>query len=200
MSSKTDILNEVCLTLGITPDIQDADADDGANAVTIRAAYNLGRQTVLRDHPWGFAERRKALTLVGTAPDDWKYQYLYPDECLKAIEIQKVNRSDKPIPFKISQYSDADNSKTKVILTDQADAVLIFTADEDDEAIFDPQFTKTFIAYLAYRCANTLTTAKDAAERAWNNYQRARFEATASDSNEQIPDDSRDADWITGRQ
>jgi len=199
MTSKTEIFNEVCLTLGVTPDIQDADTDTGNNAITIGGAYNLGRKTVLRDHPWSFAERRLKLTPIGTPPDDWNFQYLYPVDCVKAGEIEKANRTDRPIPFKIRQYQDADNGKTRVILTDQADAVLIYTGDETDESIFDPQFSKTLIAYLAYRCANAITTAKDAAEKAWNGYQRAKFEATASDSNEQIPDDARDADWITGR-
>lgn len=199
MSSKAEIMNEVCISLKITPDIQDPEADEGNTAVTIRGAYNLSRQTVLRDHPWSFAERNTNLTLVGTARTDWAFQYKYPNDCLKAIEIKKVNRTDKPIPFKVAQYEDADNGKTRVILTDQADAVLIYTGDETDESIFDPQFTKTFIAYLAFRCAGVLTTDKDSRERAFNEYQRAKFEATSSDSNEQVPDDTRDADWITGR-
>lgn len=199
MTSKTEIFNGVCLALGVTPDILDADTDTGNNAITIAGAYNIARQTVLRDHPWSFAERRLALTAVGTPPNDWAYQYLYPTDCVKAGEIEKVNRNDRPIPFKIRQYEDDDNGKTRVILTDQPDAILIYTGDEQDEAIFDPQFAKTLIAYLAYLCANAITTAKNASVNAWNGYQRAKFEATSSDSNEQIPDDARDADWITGR-
>lgn len=196
MLSKTDIFNEVVLSLGVTPDIQDADTDDGNNAVTIRSAYSLALQNVLRDHPWGFANKRAVLTSVGTAPSDWKYQYLYPVDCLKAIEIQKVNRTDPAIPFKIGQYEDANNGIVKVILTDQPEAVLIYTRHETDPSLFDPQFTKTLVAYLAYRCAAAITTAKGASEAAYAAYQRAKFEAIASDGNEQIPDNPNDADWI----
>lgn len=199
MSNKEEIFNGVCLALGVTPDIQDADADMGNNAVTIRAAYDLARKTVLRDHPWSFAEKTISLTAIGTPPKDWQYQYLYPADCVKAGEIEKADRRGKPIPFKIRQYEDDDNGKTRVILTDEPDAILIYTRDETDEAIFDPQFTKVLIAYLAYICAKAITTTKNAPTEAWNGYQRAKFEATSSDSNEQIPDDARDAEWIIGR-
>lgn len=199
MISKTDIFNEVCLSLGKTPDIQNADTETSNVVITIRGSYELSRKTILRDHPWGFAQTRVKLTSVGTPPSDWKYQYLYPSDCLKAVEIEKANRSDRSIPYKVSQYQDDDNGLTRVILTDQPDAVLLYTRDEDNEALFDPQFIKVFVAYLAYRCARTLTTGKDEAEKAFMMYQRARFEAMTSDSNEQIPDDQRDADWISGR-
>jgi hypothetical protein len=199
MASKTEIFNEVVLSLGVTPDIQDADTDTGSNALAIKAAWNTAIQTVLRDHPWGFANKRALLALVGTAPNDWKYQYLYPTDCVKAIEIEKANRTDAPIPYKISQYTDTDNGTVKVILTDQDVATLIYTKNESDPSMFDAQFIKCLVAYLSYRCAAVITTAKDATDKAWNAYQRAKFEAMSSDGNEQIPDNPRDADWITGR-
>ncbi len=186
------------MSLGVTPDIQNADTDDGNNAIAIRGAYNLSRRSVLRDHGFGFARRRGALTLIGTAPDGWGFQYQYPNDCLKAIEIQRP-RNSPPIPFKIEQYEDEDNGRVKVILTDQDQAVLVYTVDEDDVTLFDAQFIKMFVAYLAYRCAAVITTRKGAMEEAWNMYQRAKFEAMASDSNEQCPDSPLDAEWIRAR-
>ena len=199
MTNKTEIFNDVCLLLGITPDIQDADTDDGDNAVAFRAAYSGSRRTVLRDHPWGFANKRAVLTVIGTAPSDWKYQYAYPADCVKAIEIQKANRTDKPIPFKVAQYYDTDNGKVKVILTDQPEAILIYTADEDDPSLFDEQYKDALVGLIAFKCSKLRSTDKDAQERAWNAYQRAKFAATSSDGNEQVPDDGRDPDWLSGR-
>lgn len=199
MANKTEIFNDVCLLLGITPDIQNAETDDGDNAVAFRATYEGSRRTVLRDHPWGFANKRDILTVIGTPPDDWAYQYLYPEDCVKALEIQKASRTDKPIPFKVAQYEDADNGKVRVILTDQSEAVLIYTADEDDPDLFDEQFKDALVGLIAFKCAKLRSTDKDAQERAWNAYQRAKFSGTASDSNEQVPDDGRGPDWISGR-
>lgn len=198
MSSKTEIFNIACTYLGITPDIRDAESDNTEKAITMRGVYDNARKFVLRDHPWSCCRIRAILSLLGTANQNWSYQYAYPANCLRALEIEKYDRRGKPIPFAVEQYDDEGSIK-RVIMTDQPEARLIYTKNETNEAMYDDQLANAIGAYLAFRTGSVLTTDKDAAQRSFNIYVGMKNQAQVTDGNEGVQDEPMNADWITAR-
>lgn len=125
--------------------------------------YEILRDTVLSDFPWNFARKRLVLALLSSVTySGWDYAYAYPVDCLKAREIynpyttktytdgQYVSgnyvesavqvKADK-IEFEIAANADLD---TRVILTMQEDAELIYTARVQDANMFSALFIDAF--------------------------------------------------------
>jgi len=133
--------------------------------------YETVRDTVLSEFPWNFARKQEALAaLSGEEVTGWDYAYAYPTDCLTALQIynpltnqtytdgeyvayQLVESAVKikadRIKFEIGTNSTKD---TRLILTDQEDAELIYTA-----RITDPNmFSSAFIDALSWRLAADL--------------------------------------------
>ena len=70
MASIVDICSNALRKIGVAPIT--ALTDDSDAARLCNALWPEQRDTVLRDHPWNFAQRRAALALLVTAPT-WKY-------------------------------------------------------------------------------------------------------------------------------
>jgi hypothetical protein len=130
--------------------------------------YEVNRDAVLADYPWNFATKRRVLALLsGETVSGWDYVYSYPGDCLKAWMIYnpmttqtytdgyytsgqyvfsavKVN-ADR-IKFEIASNEDLDQ---RLILTNQEDAELIYTARVTDPNMFSPQFVEALSWRLA---------------------------------------------------
>lgn len=132
------ICNMAIGNLGIsTPIASLTEASNEARACNLY--YEVTRDAVLRDFPWGFAKRRVVLADVGDPATDWEYAYAYPADCLK-IRALTLNGIRKPRADQRIEFESAYNGTQRVIHTDQADAELIYTAQVTDVAIFDPLF------------------------------------------------------------
>lgn len=199
MATKTSIFNGALLILGIAPDIQDANTDPGAEVDALRGAYEAARQHVIRQHDWSCLTMLKTLTVVGTAPDGWLYQYKYPTGVVKVIEIARATNQERAVAFKTGLYEDEDNGKIRVIWTHAAGAKAMCLSDETDPSLFDPMLADAISAFLAYRVSRVLTTDKDGPTRAWNAFQLALAQAMRVDANEAAPDTPAEAEWITAR-
>lgn len=112
--------------------------------------YDPVRDAVLRDFPWNFAERRGYLAeLSGVTPVGYDYAYAYPTDCIKARHIYNAVAGAKPIDFIVNAGS---GLASKMILTDEADAILIYTAKITDPNMFDASFVNA----MAYKLASDL--------------------------------------------
>jgi hypothetical protein len=120
-----------------------------------RRLYPAARDQVLRDFPWDFAERRRALTLL-TIPNLYGYDYCYqyPPDCHQVREIYRSPLSLPPIEYKVAYPDDVTG---KVILTNQDAAVLIYTFKVTNPALFDAGFTVALSWRLASDLAMPLT-------------------------------------------
>lgn len=116
--------------------------------------YASARDQVLRDHPWGFAERRRRLALL-TPPNlhGYLYAYEYPTDCFHAREIF-AGAYLKPIEFRVARL---DEGYPKLILTNEPDAILIYTAHVTDADGFDSAFAAALSWRLAADLAMPLT-------------------------------------------
>lgn len=127
--------------------------------------YTDTRDVVLAAHDWGFARKHKTLAAIATPTyPGWDYAYAYPTDCLAARRIKDDTGSVSQIAYDLEEERYRSVGKVefevratealdgKVILTDQADAVLIYTARVTDPNVFSIEF----IDALAYRLASDL--------------------------------------------
>lgn len=158
--------------------------------------YKLALDAMLEGFDWPFARKTAALAGVGTPPTDWLYQYAYPSNCLAVREVIRLARELDPIPYTLS-YD--DTQAARVILADDPDLVIRYTAKITNEALLSPMFVKALSAALAVqltipltRDMNLLGTINDLASMALQ-------AAQAGASNESEPDEERTASWVEGR-
>lgn len=198
MTSRTEIFNQACLFLHISPDIDNAD-EDTQKAKTFRAVYDFCRRETLRRYHWNFARRHITASSVGTPPTTWGYQYAYPDDCIRPVQIVPADRRQRPIPFKVGSYQKDDGSRARCICTDEPDAVIEYTGNEDTEGMFDDLFGLALAAWIAYRTSATFSASSSVVEDCRKGFIQAMSDAAMADGSEYVPDEPRDADWITAR-
>jgi hypothetical protein len=117
--------------------------------------YASARDQALRDFPWNFAEKRVALALLSSVtPTGYDYAYAYPPDCLKAREIYNSVTGGEKIDFIINAAADG---KSKMILTDEEDAILIHTMRITNTEVFDGTFKKALGYLLASELAWPIT-------------------------------------------
>lgn len=112
-----------------------------------------------------WAKRDKVLTLLKSAPAQydpnltpwnntyppipWKYEYAYPDDCTVALQIKET-------PFFIPLWKPRANvfriyneTGSFSILSNVANAILVYIADEQNFEIWHEDFTLQFVMMLA---------------------------------------------------
>lgn len=176
--------------------ISNLDTDNGNVAVLCRIHYDVARQFVLADHPWNFATKRVALTDIGSPPSDWVYRYDYPSDCLKFREIQRLAKTDAPIPFAVEAEDDGSGLS---VLTDMSSAVGIYTWDVTNTALFSPQFVSALSWYMASELAPALSGSEKVQEAALTVYRNTMAAGQATDSSEGQADPELDSPWERAR-
>lgn len=179
--------------------ISNLTTDSGNTAVQCRIHYDVCRRFVLVDHDWNFATRRIALTDISSdpmSPVTWNYRYDYPSNCLKIQEIERLSKSNPPIPFRIEQEDDGSGLS---ILTDQEDARAIFTVDESNTNLFSPGFVTSLSWYLASELVPALAGSDTTQEATLTVYRNSLLAAQAIDSNEGQQDPDLNSPWERAR-
>jgi hypothetical protein len=148
MATKTEIANDALNRIG-SSEINDIDTDTSVEATTCKRHFERARKAYLRDADPGFARKEVALALV-SGEEDSKYEhvYAYPADCMKAREIFNPASTTEVIEFDKGTDA-AGNSKT--ILTDQEDAVLIYTRDITNLNVFEQDDLDVLALSLAMR-------------------------------------------------
>lgn len=117
--------------------------------------YPNARNFVLRDFSWNFAEKRAYLAEISdVTPVGYDYAYAYPSDCLKARCIYNEVTGGEPIDFIITATDDLTD---KMILTNQATTILIYTAKITDPNVFDASFINALSFKLASDLAQPIT-------------------------------------------
>jgi len=164
----------------------------------VRTYYDLARQQTLEGFNWGFARRRRALSLLVEAPASyWAYKYSLPSDCIKMREIEDVvRRSTDPIPFDVL-LNDAGTSKT--LVTNQADAVGIYTADIVNPNLFSPWMIVSMSWLLASYLSVPMAGRPEDEKRCFEWWQFSLSVAEANDANEQQDDPEPDGKFVQSR-
>ena len=156
--------------------------------------YDESRKYVLEARDWSFARKRVEADEHDDDPPEvqWQYRYDYPSDCIVLRRIEHSNESFSQ-PFQVEVSEDG----TKSVLTNQPEARLIYTFDQDTVAAFSPKFTDSLSWYLASRIAFALTAGRDVADYCMKAYEDSlRMGPDVAEGQEPT---APDAPWVTGR-
>lgn len=175
--------------------------DEGSTESDIcQLIYEPTRDATLRAYPWNFAKAYispPTLSLT-TVPGGWTYAYAYPADALKIRHITTLLDTDPPIKFEIA-HIDVSGTDTKVLLTNQVDAELVYTKKITDELMFDPQFIMAHSYLIAAQSAMALTGDRNIHADMTNMWRNLTSAAEESDANEGVEDATPLPDWINVR-
>jgi hypothetical protein len=203
--------------------------DDGSNEATQCGLwYDELRQQLLRTAQWGFARGQGPLTQIGDLDPDgtsdypFVFKYTYPPDALKIRYIlpqppTTANASGLVTPvgdasvvpffprpsrrwrFLIASEVDTYGNQTRVLLSNAANAIGVYTRDITNPDVFDPLFRQALTASLAFNLviplAGNVGMQKNFAALAEDAITKARV----ADANEAIPSSDIRVDWIETR-
>ena len=187
-------------------------SEQSAEAKECSLWYDYSRLATLEGFDWSFARKRLQLALAGDPPldDTWCFRYQYPVDCVAAREIVNpslvridpgyntllfTDRTDA-IPFEVEI---SDDGTANTILTNQPEAILKYTFDQEQTSIYSPYFVKAFSRHLASQIAYALTGKVAIADRNFEVWQLMMIRASGHNANERVGEPERDADTIRGR-
>lgn len=121
--------------------------------------YPHARDLTLASFPWPFATKRATLTVVpGDTRTAWTYVYALPTDCVTARFVHpgiRVVPYNARIPFVLESGA---NGTGRVLLTDEEDAELVYTARVTDVASFPVAFVDALAWLIARDLAMPLGT------------------------------------------
>jgi hypothetical protein len=158
--------------------------------------YDIARQQTLRDHPWNFAQTRVALAEVDV-PDtypEYAYAYAWPDKCIRA---HKVRNDAGEHDFEVVLAADG---ASRMILTNTQNAVLLYTADVKDPALFDPLYVRALARRLAADMGKVFFKNNPQTMQELETYYSNEVrKAQAMDAREGKPEVEEEIPWIMAR-
>jgi hypothetical protein len=203
--------------------------DNSPAAVSAGLFYSPKTQALLRSAPWDSCRTQQLLTLLRSVddtpsdppPQPFRFQYLYPSNCLKArflIQYQTTTTSGVPltsapsnviqpalantkIPFVI--HADIDPSShapRKTILTNMQNAILVYTADlSQSPDMWDPLFLSAETALLASYFAMNLSGDQRMVAQQIQIAKGVLDSARSANGNEAIANTDHIPDWVQAR-
>lgn len=127
-------------------------------------------QLLLRELDPDFARFTATLASSGAATPipPWAYEYLYPADCVRLRQVRPANGAydpNDPQPVRSAVAFDLISSvNTKVILTNQASALAVYTSSTPTEAQWDSAFAETMVRRLSNPLAMGLSGRPDFAK------------------------------------
>lgn len=196
--------------------------EGSAEAAACARQYQPALEAVLQAAHWGFARKQASLTLLkdGTVspdqgvPQPWTYEYAFPSDMLLPRYVMPIATSASTaivgtpgpqypispnVPFIVSSDQDSNGNPINVLLTNQAQAVLVYTYRVSNPNLFDSQFVRAFANYLGYLLSIPLSGDKGMAKMAYQIADQTCKQAAASDGNAGLTVINNTPDWITTR-
>lgn len=181
-------------------------SESSIQALQCNLKYELCRDMVLAELPWGFARTIEGLGLTTEEIFNWTYAYQYPADCLKINRLigsqEELQNADADV---ISRLRDADlidlndlrvkipyevfnQDDNRIIGANDSDLRIDYTRKVDDPSVFSTSFIFALSHLLAAEIAIPVagvqlgsTLRKESLEL----YRHYLAQATADDLNEQ---------------
>lgn len=148
----------------------------------------------------------------------WLYEYAYPSDCLQmrfivpqldndALSIPIFSSSQvsynsgfgPPVPFLAAVDDDSNGNQINVILTNQYQAIGVYTRRIINTQIFSQQFTEALVCALGAKLAMPLTGDKTLVNNMYKLANDKISDARASDGNEGLTMITQEAEWLMAR-
>lgn len=207
MASDADVCNLALSYLGDVANVASISPPDGsAQAALCSRFYPIARDQLLELHPWGFATTRVALAQIANPTASWLYAYAGPTDVLNYLEvIDPLVTDDYAVGMPLANTmlgvigatmavasaqqfvveKAADGSD--MVLTNQPNAVLRYSAAITDSTKFSPLFTEALCRLLAAKLAGPLLKGADGRAESVAQlklFQAALEKAVESDANQ----------------
>ena len=195
MASQVQICNIALGNIGGKASISSI-TENSKEAIACNRVYDTVLRAVLRAHNWSFAKAYFTLNDLGDPPTHWSYRYSWPADCLKVREIVPAATTDDPVLFEVGAGATAS---TKVILTDKAEAEMVYTKLMDDPVAYPDDFTMTLAWHIAAAIALPLSADLQLQQSAFQTYLAYLGTSAASDSGEFHNQQRRTPEWMSGR-
>jgi hypothetical protein len=213
------ICNLALQELGARSTITSLD-ENSTESIALNNQYDQALDSTLTGIRWNFARAQAPLTLIAdatqnqTVPTPWLYEYAYPSDCVQARYIMPVfynvpgNTSGgattptftgPPIPWLVSSDFDNNQNRITVILTNQPQAILVYTARVSNPNNFSADFVSAFSKVLASRICLQLTGDKTLKQVLIKDANQALIEAQVSNGNEGLTIIDSIPDWMRVR-
>ena len=173
MLSVVDICNKALALINVSR--IDSFTEESAQARICSTMYAPARDSLLREHPWGFARTCASLAVTDMTHPHWLYVYAIPSLYLYGISIfpagdttlfQEWISLNEVLPGAVKDYfprepecrfevSNIDN--VRVVLTNVPSAMMEYIKQVTDVTMFDPTFAETLCYKLAADIAIPLT-------------------------------------------
>lgn len=199
MAAKMDIVNLALANVSREP-IQSL-TEPNSEAFQLRVHWDTALSAILRDHPWGFAMRRRQLAALAESPIGFTYAYAYPGDCIQARRVMPAGeaaswRGQAAHPFEIGRSQDG---RHKAILTDLPGAALEYTTREVPCEEFDPLFANALAWRLAAEICLAAHADPQAHQAAVQTYSMQLAQAKAMDMRESSAPRLPDGDFLGSR-
>lgn len=189
------------LALGIVGQRQFLDSLDEptTEAQVAKTFFASTRNEVLAAYRWRFATKRAVLALTTEERSGWGYAYAAPANMLVAQYIWSGDRAPGAGDAVAFAKELNDAATGHLILTDMAEAELVYTMELKTVALWPPHFVKTLAAQLAVYLAGALPVKPELMAPLQRSAQMALQTAAAIDANEAQRDADADAESVRVR-
>ena len=155
-----------------------------------------------------------------TPPVPWLYSYALPNDCLdvrfilenvtastsSTVPQTSVNNSAQTflpnsdqIDFAVAYSTDSSGNPIQIILTNQEQAICVYTVNQPNPIIWDPLFEQAFVSALSVFLASGLTLNVDIMQLQAQQAERAIEIARVRDGDEGATIQDHIPDWIVAR-
>lgn len=156
-------------------------------------------------------------------PPPWLYQYVTPSDNLQiryllppftnstpsgSIPQTPVSNLASPwvpgacggrIPFSVAYATDSNNNPIETVLTNQTQALVVYTVNQQNPTIWDSLFEQAMVASLAAYLVPALSLDLPLMDRQVKIAEAAIVQARVRDGDEGLTTQDRQADWIRAR-
>lgn len=226
MASEVDIANLSLSHLGDTATVASLYPPEGSTQAELAARfYPIARDSLLEMHTWSFAMRREDLALLTNVSEQWRYTYAMPNAVAQMVSIiPKEARDDYSVhvdpltafgfPYNIDSMAVATayvpqaydieilSDGTRVIRTNQENAMARFVQLTTDTTKFSPLFTITLSWHLASMLAGPILKGDVGSAESKRCTQQMLFylgQAKASDADQRDVKPNHIVSWVVGR-
>jgi len=222
MASEVDICNLALGHLGDSATVSSLNPPEGsAQAEHCSRFYPMARDSLLEMHNWGFATKRINLALLTSTFSEWQYCYAQPTDAVNLLAVLSSDSTDdysvplqysssvmgvaitmggvyEPQPFSSEVLADG----TEVIYTNQANAMLRYTALVSDTTKFNPLFVDCLSWLLASYLAGPIIkgdAGAGEAKRCMQAFMVIFGKAAVSDASQRRTQIQQSVGWMAGR-
>jgi len=191
-TSKSEICNLALGRLGNYASVSDIDTPDTPVEKIFALWYDTIRKKVLRSLVPSFAIEYRKVSQLGTTPAfGYAYEYEYPNDCLKVLGVDEVEK--KEINYAVR------SDKIQTDANEEDGLPIRMIRDETDVTKFDPDFVTLFSWELAYAVCMGVTQDLERLVYLEQILPKKRAEMGAINSQENAPVRKNQSKWKKSR-